>query len=122
VLAATTCLPRAPARSVRSVHRRARRHAPRHRRRRRPPPDLAGGVGRVLRRRLPRAVDLRCAGADRRCRPKQRERLVGASRIAPGCNASTVALSLVPGVAAGVIDARDIVSVLAVGPSGRARA
>ena len=50
---------------------------------------------------------------------KQRERLVGASRIAaPGCNASTVALSLVPGVAAGVIDSSDIVSVLAVGPSG----
>jgi N-acetyl-gamma-glutamyl-phosphate reductase len=50
---------------------------------------------------------------------KQREHLVGASRIAaPGCNASTVALSLVPGVAAGVIDPRDIVSVLAVGPSG----
>jgi len=50
---------------------------------------------------------------------KQREHLVGATRIAaPGCNASTVALSLVPGVAAGVIDARDIVSVLAVGPSG----
>ncbi len=50
---------------------------------------------------------------------KQREHLVGASRIAaPGCNASTVALSLVPGVAAGVIDARDIVSVLAVGPPG----
>ncbi len=50
---------------------------------------------------------------------KQRERLVGASRIAaPGCNASTVALSLAPGVAAGVIDPSDIVSVLAVGPSG----
>ncbi len=50
---------------------------------------------------------------------KQRERLVGASRIAaPGCNASTVSLSLAPGVAAGVIDAGDIVSVLAVGPSG----
>ncbi|MET0811541.1 MAG: N-acetyl-gamma-glutamyl-phosphate reductase [Microbacterium sp.] len=50
---------------------------------------------------------------------KQRERLVGASRIAaPGCNASTVSLSLAPGVAAGVIDASDIVSVLAVGPSG----
>ncbi|KAA9087236.1 N-acetyl-gamma-glutamyl-phosphate reductase [Microbacterium radiodurans] len=50
---------------------------------------------------------------------KQRERLVGASRIAaPGCNASTVALSLAPGVAAGVIDPGDIVSVLAVGPSG----
>mgnify|MGYP006331657241 FL=1 len=50
---------------------------------------------------------------------RQRERLVGASRIAaPGCNASTVSLSLAPGVAAGVIDPRDIVSVLAVGPSG----
>ncbi|KRA22477.1 N-acetyl-gamma-glutamyl-phosphate reductase [Microbacterium sp. Root61] len=50
---------------------------------------------------------------------KQRERLVGASRIAaPGCNASTVSLSLAPGVAAGVIDPTDIVSVLAVGPSG----
>ncbi|GAA3758675.1 N-acetyl-gamma-glutamyl-phosphate reductase [Microbacterium kribbense] len=49
----------------------------------------------------------------------QRDRLVGASRIAaPGCNASTVSLSLAPGVAAGVIDATDIVSVLAVGPSG----
>lgn len=50
---------------------------------------------------------------------KQREKLVGASRIAaPGCNASTVALSLAPGVAAGVIAPGDIVSVLAVGPSG----
>lgn len=50
---------------------------------------------------------------------KQRERLRGATRIAaPGCNASTVSLSMAPGVAAGVIDASDIVSVLAVGPSG----
>lgn len=50
---------------------------------------------------------------------KQRDRLVGATRIAaPGCNASTVSLSLAPGVAAGVIDPGDIVSVLAVGPSG----
>ncbi|WP_375384972.1 N-acetyl-gamma-glutamyl-phosphate reductase [uncultured Microbacterium sp.] len=50
---------------------------------------------------------------------RQRERLVGASRIAaPGCNASTVSLSLAPGVAAGVIDSSDIVTVLAVGPSG----
>lgn len=50
---------------------------------------------------------------------KQREALRGASRIAaPGCNASTVSLSLAPGIAAGVIDSRDIVSVLAVGPSG----
>lgn len=50
---------------------------------------------------------------------KQRDRLIGASRIAaPGCNASTVSLSLAPGVAAGVIDPSDIVCVLAVGPSG----
>jgi N-acetyl-gamma-glutamyl-phosphate reductase len=50
---------------------------------------------------------------------KQRELLVGASRIAaPGCNASTVSLSLAPGVAAGVIDPGDIVTMLAVGPSG----
>ncbi len=50
---------------------------------------------------------------------KQRDHLVGATRIAaPGCNASTVSLSLAPGVAAGVIDPSDIVSVLAVGPSG----
>jgi N-acetyl-gamma-glutamyl-phosphate reductase len=50
---------------------------------------------------------------------KQRDRLVGATRIAaPGCNASTVSLSLAPGVAAGVIDPGDIVTVLAVGPSG----
>ncbi|MDQ0729054.1 N-acetyl-gamma-glutamyl-phosphate reductase [Microbacterium sp. W4I20] len=50
---------------------------------------------------------------------KQREHLRGATRIAaPGCNASTVSLSLAPGIAAGVIDPSDIVSVLAVGPSG----
>ncbi|MFJ4046629.1 N-acetyl-gamma-glutamyl-phosphate reductase [Microbacterium sp. NPDC089987] len=50
---------------------------------------------------------------------KQRENLRGANRIAaPGCNASTVSLSLAPGVAAGVIDPSDIVSMLAVGPSG----
>lgn len=49
----------------------------------------------------------------------QRERLTGARRIAaPGCNASTVALSLAPGIRAGVIEDRDLVSVLAVGPSG----
>lgn len=54
---------------------------------------------------------------------KQRERLQRATHIAaPGCNASTVALSLAPGVAAGVIDAADLVSVLAVGPSGAGKA
>ena len=50
---------------------------------------------------------------------RQRANLVGARRIAaPGCNASTVSLSLAPGIAAGVIEERDLVSVLAVGPSG----
>lgn len=54
---------------------------------------------------------------------KQRDNLVGATHIAaPGCNASTVALSLAPGVAAGVIEATDIVTVLAVGPSGAGKA
>lgn len=54
---------------------------------------------------------------------RQREYLAQASRIAaPGCNASTVALSLAPGIAAGVIEAEDIVSVLAVGPSGAGKA
>lgn len=54
---------------------------------------------------------------------RQREYLAGATRIAaPGCNASTVALSLAPGIAAGVIEAADIVSVLAVGPSGAGKA
>ncbi|GAB3617990.1 N-acetyl-gamma-glutamyl-phosphate reductase [Okibacterium endophyticum] len=54
---------------------------------------------------------------------KQRDHLVGATRIAaPGCNASTIALSLAPGIAAGVIESRDIVSVLAVGPSGAGKA
>lgn len=50
---------------------------------------------------------------------RQRDRLAGARRIAaPGCNASTVALALAPGILAGVIEAADIVAVLAVGPSG----
>jgi N-acetyl-gamma-glutamyl-phosphate reductase len=50
---------------------------------------------------------------------RQRDRLVGARRIAaPGCNASTIALALAPGILAGVIEATDIVAVLAVGPSG----
>ncbi|WP_139417383.1 N-acetyl-gamma-glutamyl-phosphate reductase [Agromyces laixinhei] len=49
----------------------------------------------------------------------QRDRLAKTKRIAaPGCNASTVALSLAPGIRAGVIEAADVVAVLAVGPSG----
>ena len=54
---------------------------------------------------------------------KQRENLAGTKRIAaPGCNASTVALALAPGVASGVIDASDVVATLAVGPSGAGKA
>lgn len=54
---------------------------------------------------------------------RQRDLLIGTKRIAaPGCNASTVELSLAPGIAAGVIDSEDIVSVLAVGPSGAGKA
>ncbi|TFD26763.1 N-acetyl-gamma-glutamyl-phosphate reductase [Cryobacterium cryoconiti] len=49
----------------------------------------------------------------------QRARLAGSRRIAaPGCNASTVALALAPGIRAGVIEPDDLVAVLAVGPSG----
>ncbi len=49
----------------------------------------------------------------------QRDRLAKTRRIAaPGCNASTVALSLAPGIRAGVVEPSDLVSVLAVGPSG----
>ena len=54
---------------------------------------------------------------------EQRSRLLGARRIAaPGCNASTVALAVAPGIRAGVIEAQDIVAVLAVGPSGAGKA
>lgn len=66
--------------------------------------------------------ELLVRGADGRL-TRQREALRSASRIAaPGCNASTVALSLAPGVAAGVIEPTDLVSVLAVGPSGAGKA
>lgn len=52
----------------------------------------------------------------------QRDRLTGSRRIAaPGCNASTVALSLAPGIRAGVIEDRDLVAMLVVGPSGAGR-
>jgi len=48
-----------------------------------------------------------------------RDLLASARRIAaPGCNASTVALALAPGIHAGVIEEVDLVAVLAVGPSG----
>ena len=54
---------------------------------------------------------------------KQRDALAGATRIAaPGCNASAVTLALAPGIAAGLIESTDLVSVLAVGPSGAGKA
>ncbi|MDR3107350.1 MAG: N-acetyl-gamma-glutamyl-phosphate reductase [Bifidobacteriaceae bacterium] len=51
--------------------------------------------------------------------PKQRQALKGAKRIAvPGCNVTAVTLALAPGVAAGQLDPRDLVAVLANGVSG----
>ncbi len=53
---------------------------------------------------------------------RQRDALVGARRIAvPGCNVSAITLGLAPGIQAGVIEADDLVAVLAVGPSGAGR-
>src|SRR3954454_7304977 len=50
---------------------------------------------------------------------RQREQLVGATRIAvPGCNVTAITVGLAPGIAAGVIEPHDLVSVLAVGTSG----
>ncbi len=50
---------------------------------------------------------------------KQRDALEGATRIAvPGCNVTAVTLGTQPGVAAGLVDAGDLVAVLAVGYSG----
>ncbi len=50
---------------------------------------------------------------------RQREQLRGARRIAvPGCNVTAVTLGLQPGVAAGLVEADDIVAVLANGYSG----
>jgi N-acetyl-gamma-glutamyl-phosphate reductase len=53
---------------------------------------------------------------------RQRQNLSGVKRIAvPGCNATAITLALAPGLAAGVIDSQDIVSVLSVGTSGAGR-
>ncbi|WP_296664845.1 N-acetyl-gamma-glutamyl-phosphate reductase [Demequina sp.] len=50
---------------------------------------------------------------------RQRDALAGVKRIAvPGCNVTAVTLALQPGVAAGVVDAADVVAVLANGYSG----
>jgi N-acetyl-gamma-glutamyl-phosphate reductase len=49
----------------------------------------------------------------------QRSNLVSSTRIAvPGCNVTAISLALAPGIAAGVIEPHDLVSVLAVGTSG----
>jgi N-acetyl-gamma-glutamyl-phosphate reductase len=54
---------------------------------------------------------------------KQRANLSGIKRIAvPGCNVTAITLALAPGLAAGVIEPSDIVSVLSVGTSGAGRA
>ena len=54
---------------------------------------------------------------------RQRSVLAGARRVAvPGCNVTAVTLGLQPGVAAGLVDARDVVAVLAVGYSGAGKA
>ena len=65
-------LPRAAARPVRPVHRRARRHAARDRLRAPITAWNRSRTGTVLRRRLPRAVDLRRARAARRRREAAR--------------------------------------------------
>ncbi len=53
----------------------------------------------------------------------QRALLAATDRIAvPGCNVTAVTLGLQPGVAAGLVDARDLVAVLAVGYSGAGKA
>ncbi len=49
----------------------------------------------------------------------QREKLSGARRISvPGCYPTTATLALMPAIAAGLTDARDVVVVAASGPSG----
>ncbi len=54
---------------------------------------------------------------------RQRDRLAGARRVAvPGCNVTAVTLGIQPGVAAGVVEATDVVAVLAVGYSGAGKA
>ena len=54
---------------------------------------------------------------------RQRDALRGSRRIAvPGCNVTAVTLGIQPGVAAGVVDAADLVAVLANGYSGAGKA
>jgi len=54
---------------------------------------------------------------------KHRDVIAGATRIAvPGCNVTAISLGLAPGIQSGLIEADDIVAVLAVGPSGAGKA
>ena len=53
----------------------------------------------------------------------QRATLAGSRRVAvPGCNVTAVTLGIQPGVAAGLVDAGDLVAVLSVGYSGAGKA
>jgi N-acetyl-gamma-glutamyl-phosphate reductase len=53
---------------------------------------------------------------------KQRSRLAATKRVAvPGCNVTAITLGLAPLAAAGLIETKDIVSVLSVGTSGAGR-
>jgi N-acetyl-gamma-glutamyl-phosphate reductase len=53
---------------------------------------------------------------------KQRENLRGVKRVAvPGCNVTAITLALAPALTAGLIEPKDIVSVLSVGTSGAGR-
>jgi N-acetyl-gamma-glutamyl-phosphate reductase len=53
---------------------------------------------------------------------KQRSRLAATKRVAvPGCNVTAITLGLAPLAAAGLIEPKDIVSVLSVGTSGAGR-
>lgn len=55
--------------------------------------------------------------------PGQRDKLSGARTVAvPGCYPTAATLALMPAVAAGLTDARDVVIVAASGPSGAGRA
>lgn len=53
---------------------------------------------------------------------KQRDLLKGTMRIAvPGCNVTAITLGLAPALAAGLVETKDLVSVLTVGTSGAGR-
>lgn len=67
--------------------------------------------------------ELLLAGTDQGAASTQRINLKDSKRIAvPGCNVTAVTLALAPGIRAGLIEASDIVAVLAVGSSGAGKA